>query len=130
MFSFVLRLIGVIQIILGVAYLLLPSQLLQQMGHSQPAPDLFYPLGMLAARFVAYGVGLWLVSRQPEQHVLWIRLMALIQFIDFMVGAAYTATGVLPLSLSAFPMFNALWIGLLCFWWKPRSRDMQALGQA
>lgn len=130
MFRIALRLIGTIQIILGLAYLLLPNSLLQQMGHSLPAADLLYPLGMLAARFIAYGVGLWLVSDKPEAHVLWIRLMALIQFIDLMVGIAYTVTGTLPLSLSAFPMFNALWIGLLCFFWKPSIRQLAAVRQA
>lgn len=121
MFRIALRLVGSIQIVLGLAYLLAPDMLLLKMGHSLPAPDLLYPFGMLSSRFLAYGAGLWIISSNPEKHVLWIRLMAFIQLIDLAVGIFYTATNVVPLSLSAFPMFNATWIGLLFAFWKPVS---------
>ncbi len=121
MFRIALRVVGSIQIVLGLAYLLAPNALLLKMGHSLPAADLLYPLGMLASRFLAYGVGLWIISDDPEKHILWIRLMAFIQLIDLAVGVFYTATGAVPLSLSAFPMFNAIWIGLLFAFWKPAS---------
>ena len=119
MFRIALRIVGSIQIILGLAYLLAPNMLLLSMGHSLPAADFYYPLGMLASRFLAYGIGLWIISADPAKHILWIRLMAFIQLIDLAVGVFYTATGVVPWSLSAFPMFNAIWIGLLCAFWKP-----------
>ena len=121
MFRIALRVVGSIQIVLGLAYLLVPDALLLKMGHSLPAPDLLYPLGMLSSRFLAYGIGLWIISSAPEKHILWIRLMAFIQVIDLAVGAYYTVTGVVPVSLSAFPMFNAIWIGLLFAFWKPAS---------
>lgn len=119
MFPTALRVIAAIQILLGLAYLIAPEMLLLKMGHSVPAKDLLYPLGMLAARFLAYGIGLWIISAEAHRHLLWIRLMAFIQLIDLAVGAFYTATGVVPLALSAFPMFNALWIGLACADWRP-----------
>ena len=50
---------------------------------------------------------------QPQAHRPWIWGMVGIQLIDLAVGAAYTASGVLPLRLSGFPMFNALWISAL-----------------
>ena len=121
MFRIALKVVGSIQIILGLAYLLAPNMLLLKMGHNQPAADLLYPFGMLASRFLAYGIGLWIISSDPEKHILWIRLMAFIQLIDLAVGVFYTATGAVPLSLSAFPMFNAIWIGLLFAFWKPAS---------
>ena len=121
MFRIALRVVGSIQIVLGLAYLLAPNMLLLKMGHSLPAADLLYPFGMLSSRFLAYGIGLWIISPDPEKHILWIRLMAFIQLIDLAVGVFYTATGAIPLSLSAFPMFNAIWIGLLFAFWKPAS---------
>ncbi|MEQ1525709.1 MAG: hypothetical protein ABL911_03055 [Gallionella sp.] len=121
MFRIALKVVGSIQIVLGLAYLLAPNMLLLKMGHSQCAADLLYPFGMLASRFLAYGIGLWIISSDPEKHILWIRLMAFIQLIDLAVGVFYTATGAVPLSLSAFPMFNAIWIGLLFAFWKPAS---------
>ncbi len=119
MFRIALRVVGSIQIILGLAYLFAPSAFLLQMGHSFPATDLLYPFGMLSSRFLAYGIGLWIISSDPVKHILWIRLMAIIQLIDLAVGIFYTATQAVPLSLSAFPMFNAIWIGLLFALWKP-----------
>lgn len=121
MFRIALRVVGSIQIVLGLAYLLAPNMLLLKMGHSLPAADLLYPFGMLSSRFLAYGIGLWIISSDPDKHILWIRLMAFIQLIDLAVGVFYTATGAIPLSLSAFPMFNAIWIGLLFAFWKPAS---------
>ncbi len=117
MFTVFLRVVGSVQLVLGMAYLFFPGTFLQQMGHSAAAPDLYYPLGMLAARFVAYGVGFWIISREAKEHALWVALMGLIQAIDLVVGIVYTATGVLPLQLSAFPMFNAVWIGITCTIW-------------
>ena len=121
MFRIALRVVGSIQIALGLAYLLAPNALLLKMGHSLPAADLLYPFGMLSSRFLAYGIGLWIISADPKKHILWIRMMAFIQLIDLAVGAFYTATGVVPMSLSSFPMFNAIWIGLLFAFWKPAS---------
>ncbi|MEQ1589076.1 MAG: hypothetical protein ABL902_01825 [Gallionella sp.] len=121
MFRIALKVVGSIQTVLGLAYLLAPNMLLLKMGHSPLAADLLYPFGMLASRFLAYGIGLWIMSSDPEKHILWIRLMAFIQLIDLAVGVFYTATGAVPLSLSAFPMFNAIWIGLLFAFWKPTS---------
>ncbi len=129
MFTVFLRVVGSVQLALGAAYLLIPGIVLQQMGHSAAAPDLYYPLGMLAARFVAYGLGFWIISRCAKEHALWVALMGLIQAIDLGVGIVYTATGVVPWQLSAFPMFNAVWIGATCAVWylrygRPTSRGI------
>jgi hypothetical protein len=114
-----LYLIGTLQIVLGVAYLVVPDTFLQLVGHSIPTADLHYPLGMLASRFIAYGVALFVIARDPLRHVLWLNIMLLIQLIDLGVGAVQTAIHAVPLSLSAFPMFNAAWIIVLLWWWRP-----------
>lgn len=114
-----LKIIAIIQIALGLAYLFVPGIFLHAMGHSAPLPDIYYPLGMLAARFIGYGIALLFVEKSPAQHVLWINFMILIQTIDLGVGVFYTASGVVPLSLSAFPLFNASWIIILLALWHP-----------
>lgn len=118
--SYLLKVIGTIQIVLGLAYLFAPAPFLHLMGHSIPQPDIYYPLGMLAARFIAYGIALFVIASAPAQHALWINIMILIQLIDLGVGIFYTSTGVVPLPLSAFPMFNATWIIVLLAMWRPR----------
>lgn len=115
-----LRLVGAIQIALGLLYLFAPTFLLESIGHSVPEDDIFYPLGMLAARFLAYGIAFIYISRDPIQHRLWITFMILIQLIDLAVGVYYTATDAVALSDSAFAMFNATWIAALLYFWQPR----------
>lgn len=111
-----LRLVGAVQILLGLLYLLIPDWMLAAMGHSAVASDIHYPLGMLAARFLAYGLGLILASREPVRNAMWIRLMAAIQAIDLAVGIVYTLRGVVAIELSGFPMSNAVLIAALCLW--------------
>jgi hypothetical protein len=112
--------VGGIQIVLGLFYLLAPAFFLEAIGHSVPADDIFYPLGMLASRFLVFGVVFIYISRDPVQHRLWITAMIFIQLIDLGVGIFYTATGVVELSDSFFPMFNATWIAGLLYLWRPR----------
>lgn len=64
-----LRVIGVVQLILGAFYLFLPLQFLSMQGLSTPGADNAYPLGMLAARFLAYGIGMLFIAREPEKHL-------------------------------------------------------------
>lgn len=114
-----LTMVGLVQIILGMAYLFFPLALLQWMGHSQPAADVNYPLGMLAARFIAYGIGMFVIAHAPDRHAFWITNMVLVQLIDLGVGIVYTVSGTVSLQLSAFPMFNAALIAVLLWRWRP-----------
>lgn len=115
-----LPIVGVLQLILGFFYLFMPEVFLNLMGHTVPQDDIFYPLAMLASRFIAYGIGFIIIARHATQHLFWIRLMILIQAIDLGAGIYYTLAGHVPLALSGFPMFNALWIiALLALWSYP-----------
>lgn len=114
-----LRMVALLQLMLGLGYLFAPKIMLSAMGHSVPAEDLLYPLGMLAARFIVYGVILFVVARSPADNILWIDAMILIQLIDLGVGIYYTAQDAVPLSLSWLPMFNATWIIFLLWLWRP-----------
>jgi hypothetical protein len=124
--SWLLRVVGAIQIVLGILYLFTPVWLLSSMGHSIPPPDLDYPLAMLAARFIAYGGAFLLIASKPEEYRLWIQMMVLIQCIDLGAGVFYTSTGVVSLSLSGFPMFNAAWIIILLLLWNPKRVEAKA----
>jgi len=115
-----LRVVGGIQIILGLLYLFAPAFFLEAIGHTVPADDIFYPLGMLASRFLVIGVVFIYIARDPVQYRLWITAMIFIQLIDLAVGVFYTATGTVALSDSLFPMFNAIWIAGLLYLWRPR----------
>lgn len=113
--TILLRVVGVIQIVLGTLFLFSPAFILTAMGHTLPQADIFYPLAMLSARFIAYGLAFIYISNEPMKHKLWIYFMILIQAIDLAAGIFYTATGVVTLELSGFAMFNATWIMALLY---------------
>ena len=120
-----LGVIGVVQIVLGLLCLFAPAFLFQQMGLSTPPPDNRYMIGMLAARFLAYGGGMFVIARAPRRNRPWIDNMIFIQLVDLAVGLAYTASGTIGLGVSAFPMANAtLFIALLLLL-RPRGRDTE-----
>lgn len=118
--TILLRVVGVVQIVLGAAYLLAPGALSEWMKLSSAPHDANYAYGMLASRFIAYGIGMFVIARNPQRNIFWIKNMILIQGVDLGVGLFYTATGVLSLSTSTFPMFNAILIAGLLFFWMPR----------
>ena len=120
-----LRIIGSVQLILGVGLLLAPDELTKAMGLSTAPADANYLLGMLAARFLAYGIGMFVVARDPIVNVFWIRNMLFIQVIDLAVGLFYTLNGTLGLSVSAFPMFNAAVFIVLLSVWMPRNQESE-----
>ncbi len=121
--TWLLRIVGTIQIILGSLYLFAPTTFLVSMGHSIPEADIFYPFSMLAARFYAFGIALFYISKSPEQHKFWIYLLIFIQVIDLAGGLFYSISNVVSLSLSAFPMFNALLIIILALLWMPKDKQ-------
>jgi len=121
--TWLLRIVGMLQLVLGLLYLFAPEFMLASMGHSPIAPDIRYPLAMLASRFVAYGLVLLYISADPLRHRLWLLVMVLIQVIDLGAGLFYTLSGVVPPALSGFPMFNAAWIIALLLLWMPRPQN-------
>lgn len=118
-----LMIVGAVQIVLGFLYLFFPHALLHSMGHTIPMDDISYPLGMLASRFLAYGIGMFIIAGNPIEHQFWIKNMVLIQVIDLAVGVFYTLDGAISLSLSGFPMFNATLIAILLWIWRPVQAD-------
>lgn len=119
--SILLNVIGVSQIALGALFLFAPAAFVHWMGISSMDRDANYLLGMLSARFFAYGAGMFHAAKNPEGNVFWIRSMLAVQAIDFGVGAFYLGTGAISLSVCAFPMFNAAVFSTLLAKWSPKT---------
>lgn len=102
-----LWLIAASQFVLAALTLFLPLTFFHWMGLTVPAPDNGYMIGMLGARFLAYGLGMAMLARSDQPSRFWLANMALIQALDFALGAVYLARGTLPASVVLFPMVNA-----------------------
>ena len=112
--------IGISQLALGALYLFAPLWFISWQGLTPMAPDAAYPLGMLAGRFLVYGVGMFLIARDPARFAAWGWGMVAIQLIDLAVGGFYVANGVVGLADAALPMIDAaLFAGALS--WALRS---------
>lgn len=116
--------IGISQLILGLLYLFLPLQFLATNGHSVPAADLAYPLAMLAARFLAYGIGMFVIARNPLRNLFWLNNMIFIQAVDLAAGVFYTVTGVVEWQYAALPMINATIFIVLLWFWRPKTASL------
>ncbi len=102
--------IGVGQLALGAIYLFMPQAFIAWQGLSAIGADIGYPFSMLAGRFIVYGVGMFVIANDPDKNRFWLLGMIAIQAFDLAGGLFYTATGIVALEHSAFPMFNATWI--------------------
>lgn len=124
--KYLLWIVAVSQLVLGALTLLAPGPFFAWMGLSVPPADNQYMLGMLAARFFAYGIGMAALARAERPDPFWIRNMVLVQAIDFAAGLYYVATGVIGIDVAAFPMFNAAIFGVLLWLWAPRAQAERA----
>ena len=121
--TILLWIIGIVQLVLGALFLIAPQAIMGWMGLTVPAADTGYILGMLAARFIAYGLGMFYIARKPEENRFWINNMILIQAIDLAVGLFYTLNGTITLAVSAFAMFNATVFIILLLLWRPKNNE-------
>lgn len=108
--------IGLSQIVLAALYFAVPAGFVAWQGLTPPAADAGYPLAMLAARFLVYGVGMFRIARDPAGNLFWARGMVAIQLIDLAAGAAYVAAGIVAPSAAAVPMVNAALFAAALHW--------------
>lgn len=113
-FRIVAYLIGLSQLVLGALYLAAPAGFVAWQGLSPIAADTGYPLAMLSARFLVYGIGMFVIARDPARNAFWLFGMVAIQLIDLAAGIGYVAAGAVRLADAALPMVNAtVFAGLL-----------------
>ena len=87
--------VGIIQILTGAIFLVSPARYAELL-HLQPAGPAWVNrlLAMCGARFVGYGIGMFVAARAPWRNRVWIDTMIAIQVVDFIAIAGYLADGV------------------------------------
>lgn len=113
-----LRFIACVQVVLGVGFSVAPEATAAMLGLA-PAPGwTHWLLGMMAARFLAFGYGMWMAARQPEQARRWIGSMVFIQAVDWLVTLKYLYLGAVTLAQVSTASFLpvvfivVLWLGM------------------
>jgi hypothetical protein len=93
-----LRIIGVVQFVFGVMFILVPGVYASAVG-LQVAPRWAYWLfAMMGARFLGFGYGMFVAARSPARHWHWIAAMIPIQAIDWIATLFYLFTGAVTLA--------------------------------
>lgn len=124
--AFVCTLIAVSQLALGGLYLFAPQSFVAWQGLTPVAADAGYPLAMLAARFLVYGLGMLAIAREPQRYRVWLDGMIAIQAIDLAAGLLFTARGIVAAGDAAVPMINAALFIALMVWVRPRAPRLAA----
>lgn len=120
---FVCYIIAASQLVLGAIYLFAPQWFIAWQGLTPIAQDMGYPLAMLAARFLVYGVGMIVIARNFDENRFWLDGMIAIQAIDLLAGVFYTTTGTVLFADAILPMFNAsMFIGLMIWIRQPATK--------
>lgn len=92
-----LIIIGVIQLVLGIVFLV--PDLFQRLAGLDEAPDwVNWILVMFGARALGFGYGMLVAAREPASHLAWIRAMIGIQAIDWLGTIAYLISGSVTLT--------------------------------
>ena len=79
----VIALIAIVQLILGVAFVLAPQQTAAMLGLA-PAPGWTdWMFSQFGARALGFAYGMALVLRDARRHAAWIKAMIVVQAIDW-----------------------------------------------
>jgi hypothetical protein len=95
-----LIIIGLFQLVLGLAFLLAPATTADLFGLTPAAPPWAnWLLAMMAARFLGFAYGMFVAFRDPGGWGLaWINAMIGIQAVDWIVTLGYLTTGTLSIT--------------------------------
>ena len=123
-----LRFIGVVQLFFGALFVLLPTRAGEMLGLGAPPPGwASWAFVMLGARFLGFGLGMFLAARDPAAHAAWIDAMILVQAVDLLATVVFLVRGDIPMpNVASALVLPVVWIaGLL--WWHPRRRRPAAV---
>ena len=90
--------IGVVQMVLGLAFALVPTQFSAMLGLAAAPTWVYWMFAMFSARAFGFAYGMFLAARDPIKHVAWIRAMIGVQAIDWLATTYYVLTGAVTLA--------------------------------
>ena len=122
--KFTLYFIGIVQIVLGLTFLLTPT-MYPKMVNLAKAPDwVSWILIFTSARMIGFGVAMFIAAQDPIKHKLWIQIMIGLQALDWTGTVFYIVLGAVTLvQVSTASFLPLIFIGLLLYSY-PRSKSV------
>ena len=93
-----LAFIGVVQVVLGVVFVLAPAQFGAMLGLAAAPTWVYWMFGMFSARALGFAYGMFLAARDPARHIHWIQAMIGVQLIDWLATMYFVLTGAVTLA--------------------------------
>jgi len=115
---YTLGFIGVVQVILGMVFIFLPTQFAAMLGLADTPPWALWMFSMFGARALGFAYGMFLAMRDPAQHTGWIRAMIVVQAIDWIATAYFLMNGSVTLiQVSTAAFLPIIFIAVLVRWY-------------
>lgn len=125
-----LRFIGVVQFFFGFLFTFAPATAGPLLGFDPAAPGwVDWLFVMMGARFLGYGVGMFVAARDPRAHQSWINTMIGIQVIDWVATVGYLMAGDLPATSVASALVLPVVFVIALVVWHPRRLTAQTAGE-
>jgi len=124
-----LYVIGLFQLVLGIAFLAAPGPVAHQLGFGPAAPGWAnWLLAMMAARFLGYAYGMFWAARHPEGAGPWIDTMIVIQAIDWLATLTYLHSGDVTMRQVTTASFMPVLFIAALLWFHPRRATTRPTG--
>ena len=119
--KFTLYFIGIVQIGLGLSFLLTPKMYPQMVNLTQ-APDwVSWMLSFGSIRMIGFGIGMFIAAQDPIKHKAWIQIMVGLQIMDWVGTVLYIFLGAVTLvQVSTASFLPIIFLVLLAYSY-PRS---------
>lgn len=95
---FTLVFIGIVQLVLGIAFAFFPAGFSAMLGLTQVPPWAYWMFGMFSARAWGFAYGMFLAARDPERHKTWMQAMIGVQVVDWLGTMYFVLTGAVTLA--------------------------------
>lgn len=124
-FRAIVGLIALVQMVLGLVFLLVPAEFASMLGLAATPEWVHWLFAMFGARALGFAYGMVLVLRDPFKHRGWIRAMVLVQVIDWLATLFFLLRDVVTLGqVTTAVFFPVLFVAVLV-WGYPRHRNIE-----
>jgi hypothetical protein len=122
---FALRATGVVQLFFGGLFVVAPGLTASVLQTRTTEPGwVDWLFVMMGARFIGYGVGMFVAARDPRRHVAWINTMIAVQALDWASTLGFLLIGDVTLrNVTSAAVLPPLIMAALAWWHPGRTGD-------
>ena len=114
--KFSLYFVGFVQVVLGLIFLLIPTNYASMMGLQQAPNWVNWMFTFMSIRMIGFGAGMFIAAKDPIKNKLWIQIMIVMQAMDWLGTVFYLTAGVVTLAqVTSASFLPLIFIALLVY---------------